>query len=136
MVAEVIGFLGGRGTVVDMTLGAGGHAEALLDAGVAGVVGVDRDPSALAVAARAARDVRRRFRLVRARFSEVDEDVVDGPVDGVLFDLGVSSMQLDDRSAASATARTDRSTCGWARRRTPTEPRTSSTSCRRRSSPT
>ena len=50
MVREVIGFLGGRGTVVDMTLGAGGHAEALLSAGVGRLVGVDRDPTALAVA--------------------------------------------------------------------------------------
>ncbi len=78
-----------------MTLGAGGHAEALLSAGVGRLVGVDRDPSALALAGERLAEFGARFQPVRARFSEVDEDVVDGPVDGVLFDLGVSSMQLD-----------------------------------------
>ena len=50
MVREVIGFLGGRGTVVDMTLGAGGHAQSLVSAGVGRLVGVDRYPTALSVA--------------------------------------------------------------------------------------
>jgi 16S rRNA (cytosine1402-N4)-methyltransferase len=95
MVREVIGFLGGRGTVVDMTLGAGGHAQALLSAGVGRLVGIDRDPSALALAGERLAEFGARFQPVRARFSEVDEEIVDGPVDGVLFDLGVSSMQLD-----------------------------------------
>jgi 16S rRNA (cytosine1402-N4)-methyltransferase len=95
MVREVIGFLGGRGTVVDMTLGAGGHAEALLSAGVGTLVGIDRDPRALALAGDRLAAFGGRFHPVRARFSEVDEDIVEGPVDGVLFDLGVSSMQLD-----------------------------------------
>jgi 16S rRNA (cytosine1402-N4)-methyltransferase len=95
MVREVIGFLGGRGTVIDMTLGAGGHAEALLSAGVGKLVGIDRDPTALAIARERLAAFGERFHPVRARFSEVDEEVADGSVDGVLFDLGVSSMQLD-----------------------------------------
>jgi 16S rRNA (cytosine1402-N4)-methyltransferase len=95
MVREVIGFLGGRGTVVDMTLGAGGHAEALLAAGVGRLVGFDRDPAALDLAGERLAVFGDRFRAVLARFSEVDGEVVDGSVDGVLFDLGVSSMQLD-----------------------------------------
>jgi 16S rRNA (cytosine1402-N4)-methyltransferase len=95
MAREVIGFLQGRRTVVDMTLGAGGHAEALLVAGVGRLVGVDRDPSALAIAGERLAPFGDRFRPVRARFSEIGEDEVDGPVDGVLYDLGVSSMQLD-----------------------------------------
>ena len=95
MVAEVTEYLAGRGTVVDMTLGAGGHAEALFGAGVGLVIGVDRDPAALAMAGERLAVLGPRFRPVRARFSEVDEEVVGGPVDGVLFDLGVSSMQLD-----------------------------------------
>jgi 16S rRNA (cytosine1402-N4)-methyltransferase len=95
MVREVIGFLGGKATVVDMTLGAGGHAESLLSAGVGRLVGIDRDPLALALAGERLAVFGERFQPVRARFSEVDEQVVDGPVDGVLFDLGVSSMQLD-----------------------------------------
>jgi 16S rRNA (cytosine1402-N4)-methyltransferase len=95
MVEEVVRLLGDAEVVVDMTLGAGGHAAALLDAGVAKVIGVDRDPTAVA----GGRDRLARFpdrvSFLRERFSEVDEDDV-GEVDGVLFDLGVSSMQLDE----------------------------------------
>jgi 16S rRNA (cytosine1402-N4)-methyltransferase len=95
MTAEVVEFLGGRRTVVDMTVGSGGHAAALLEAGVSRLVGVDRDPEALALAGGRLSAFGERVRLVAARFTEVDEDVVGGPADGVLFDLGVSSMQLD-----------------------------------------
>ena len=96
MVAEVVELLRTAEVVVDMTVGAGGHAAALLEAGVHDVVGVDRDPSALARAEAALAAYGDRVRLVRARFSEVDEDIVGGTVGGVLFDLGVSSMQLDE----------------------------------------
>ena len=85
MVREVIGFLGGRGTVVDMTLGAG----------VDRLVGVDQDPSALALAGERLAGFGGRFRSIRAHFSEIDEEAVEGTVDGILYDLGVSSMQLD-----------------------------------------
>ena len=95
MTAQVVEFLGGRRTVVDMTVGSGGHAAALLEAGVSRLVGVDRDPEALALAGGRLSAFGEQVRLVAARFSEVDEDVVGGPADGVLFDLGVSSMQLD-----------------------------------------
>jgi 16S rRNA (cytosine1402-N4)-methyltransferase len=96
MVSEVTEFLGRRETVVDMTVGAGGHAAALLEAGVRRVVGVDRDPSALAAARERLTGFGDRFREVAARFSEVDAATVGGRVDGVLYDLGVSSMQLDE----------------------------------------
>ena len=76
MTAEVIGLLAGRGTVVDMTVGSGGHAAALLEAGVSRLVGVDRDPEALALARERLSAFGDRVRLVGARFSEVDEDVV------------------------------------------------------------
>ncbi|HEY6652376.1 MAG TPA: 16S rRNA (cytosine(1402)-N(4))-methyltransferase RsmH [Actinomycetota bacterium] len=95
MTAEVVELLGGRRTVVDMTVGSGGHAAALLEAGVSRLVGVDRDPEALALAGGRLSAFGERVRLVAARFSEVDEDVVGGRADGVLFDLGISSMQLD-----------------------------------------
>ena len=93
MVNEVAGLLGGRGTVVDMTLGAGGHAEALLEAGVERVVGVDRDPSAIELASGRLARFGDRFSPVRAWFSEAP--LPDG-VDGVLYDLGLSSMQLQE----------------------------------------
>jgi len=95
MTAEVVELLGGRPFVVDMTVGAGGHAAALLDAGVERVLGVDRDPEALAVAGERLAGYGTRVRLIGARFSEIDEQAVGGLADGVLFDLGVSSMQLD-----------------------------------------
>ena len=67
MVAEVTEYLAGRGTVVDMTLGAGGHAEALFGAGVGQVIGVDRDPTALAMAGERLGAHGDRFRLEKAR---------------------------------------------------------------------
>jgi 16S rRNA (cytosine1402-N4)-methyltransferase len=95
MVAEVVELLRERPRVVDMTVGAGGHAAALLGAGVREVVGVDRDPDALAEATERLGAYGERVRLLRAPFSEIDEEAVGGTADGVLFDLGVSSMQLD-----------------------------------------
>src|SRR5437764_8132364 len=95
MVAEVVDLLKGRRSVIDMTLGAGGHSEALLSSGIPRVIGVDRDPDAIAIATDRLRRFGSRFRAVQGRFSEVEEVDVQGPVDGVLFDLGVSSMQLD-----------------------------------------
>jgi 16S rRNA (cytosine1402-N4)-methyltransferase len=92
LVDAVTGFLGGRDTVVDMTVGAGGHAEALLAHGVRHVIGVDRDPEALSIAADRLAPFGDRLRLVRSTFAGVE---IEGPVDGVLYDLGVSSMQLD-----------------------------------------
>ena len=96
MVDEVLQLLAGAKVVVDMTLGAGGHAEALLDAGVGEIVGIDRDPEALAIATERLSRFGDRVRVLRSRFSEVDEDSVGGSAGGVLFDLGVSSMQLDE----------------------------------------
>ncbi|HEX7464137.1 MAG TPA: 16S rRNA (cytosine(1402)-N(4))-methyltransferase RsmH [Actinomycetota bacterium] len=92
MTEEVTGLLGGRGTVVDMTLGAGGHAEALLESGVGRVVGIDRDPQAIELAGRRLGRFAERFVGVEARFSEMPQE---GRFDGVLYDLGVSSMQLE-----------------------------------------
>jgi 16S rRNA (cytosine1402-N4)-methyltransferase len=92
MVADVIRFLGGRGTVVDMTLGAGGHAEALLESGVERVVGLDRDPDAIRIASQRLERFGERFTAVLTRFSQMP---AEDRVDGVLYDLGVSSMQLE-----------------------------------------
>jgi 16S rRNA (cytosine1402-N4)-methyltransferase len=98
MVAEVVRFLvedaPNHGTVVDMTLGAGGHTSALLDAGVDRVIGIDRDPDALTLAGDTLAPYGDRFRSVRSTFDAVDAEMTGGPVDGFLFDLGVSSMQL------------------------------------------
>jgi 16S rRNA (cytosine1402-N4)-methyltransferase len=96
MVDDVMRFLGGRRRVLDMTLGAGGHAEALLRCGADPLIGVDRDPAALALAVERLSGFGDRFRPVPARFADVRSATIGGPVDGVLYDLGVSSMQLDE----------------------------------------
>ena len=79
---------------LDGTFGAGGYARALLDAGAATVTGVDRDPLALEMAAAWAGDYGGRLRLVAGNFSALDS-YCDDLLDGVVLDLGVSSMQLD-----------------------------------------
>ncbi len=98
MLAEVVDVMRPvpPGPVVDATLGAGGHAAALLDAlPDHTLVGVDRDDQALAIAGENLARFADRVVLRRANFDQLGE-VVDGLVSGVLFDLGVSSMQLDD----------------------------------------
>jgi len=95
---EIVELMRGADTVIDMTVGAGGHAEALLEAGVGRVVGVDRDPEALGLAAERLARFGDRFVPVRARFSEVPriaEEASIRAVEGTLFDLGVSSLHLD-----------------------------------------
>jgi 16S rRNA (cytosine1402-N4)-methyltransferase len=98
LVAEVVELLSGAHRVMDLTVGSGGHAEALLDAGVERVIGVDRDPQALGAAGERLARFGDRFARVRARFSEVSRIAAEAEVravDGVLYDLGVSSLHLD-----------------------------------------
>ena len=92
MVREVVELLGGRSLVLDLTLGAGGHAEALLEAGVERVIGVDRDPAAIEIASSRLARFGERFEGRSARFSDVP---AEDRVEGILYDLGLSSMQLD-----------------------------------------
>ena len=82
------------GRWIDATFGAGGYSAALLDAGADEVIGIDRDPSVFDLARPLADRWGPRLRLVRTTFSNLDA-VAGGPVDGVVMDLGVSSMQLD-----------------------------------------
>ncbi|MBL9050585.1 MAG: 16S rRNA (cytosine(1402)-N(4))-methyltransferase RsmH [Tabrizicola sp.] len=82
------------GVWLDGTLGAGGYTRELLKAGAAKVIGVDRDPLALQMAADWAGEYGDRLRLVAGTFSNLDE-LAGEPLDGVVLDLGVSSMQLD-----------------------------------------
>jgi 16S rRNA (cytosine1402-N4)-methyltransferase len=100
MVAEVIEHLApSRGGVfIDCTLGLGGHARALLEHGASRLIGFDRDPAALEQARAALSEFGDRVELVHGDYRGIDE-LLDargiGNVDGVLADLGVSSMQLD-----------------------------------------
>lgn len=92
---------GSGATLVDATLGAGGHAERFLSqfAGLR-LIGLDRDPDALRIAGERLAPFGDRVTLVRTRYDGIDDAVTAtcGPgvhVDAILFDLGVSSMQLD-----------------------------------------
>jgi 16S rRNA (cytosine1402-N4)-methyltransferase len=86
--------------LVDCTLGMGGHTEAVLEQlPAARVVGIDRDPEAIVRASRRLARFGDRFRAVHAVYDEIGDvvaDVVGGPVQGVLMDLGVSSLQIDE----------------------------------------
>jgi 16S rRNA (cytosine1402-N4)-methyltransferase len=94
--------------VLDATVGLGGHTEALLDRFPdLRVVGLDRDPEALARCASRLAAYARRLTLVHAVYDQLPQVLADGGLErvaGVLFDLGVSSLQLDqvDRGFAYA----------------------------------
>jgi 16S rRNA (cytosine1402-N4)-methyltransferase len=94
--------------LLDATLGLGGHTEAVLTrCPEAHVVGVDRDLHALELAGERLAPFRERTTLVHAVYDEIPSVLADlgiAAVDGVLFDLGVSSMQLDVRSRGFAYA--------------------------------
>ena len=100
MVAEVLEHLepSRGGLFVDCTVGLGGHARALLEGGASRLIGLDRDPAAVAAARNALKEFGERAVVVHADYRRLDA-VLDehgaGKVDGVLADLGVSSMQLD-----------------------------------------
>lgn len=78
--------------IVDGTFGAGGYTRAILDRG-ASVVAIDRDPDAIAAGRALEREAGGRLRLIHAPFSELDSHIQTA--DGVVLDIGVSSMQLD-----------------------------------------
>jgi len=100
MTAEVLQHLRPErgGVFVDCTLGLGGHARALLEAGATRLIGLDRDRHALARAEETLSPWRERIDLVHSDYRALDE-VLDARhiavVDGALADLGVSSMQFD-----------------------------------------
>jgi 16S rRNA (cytosine1402-N4)-methyltransferase len=100
MPAEVLQFLkpDSGGLFVDCTVGLGGHARLVLDAGAARLIGLDRDLDALARAREALDPFGDRVELVHADYRSIEE-VLDSrgiaTIDGALADLGVSSMQFD-----------------------------------------
>jgi len=99
LVSEVVELLKGSERVLDGTLGGGGHAEALLEAGVQTVVGVDRDPEAVAAALvrLGTYAAQRRFFAFEANYSELGQvrSLERARFHGILLDLGVSSRQID-----------------------------------------
>jgi 16S rRNA (cytosine1402-N4)-methyltransferase len=101
MVDEVVELLKATppGVVVDATVGGAGHARALLDAAPhLSVVGLDQDPDAVRAATDALRPYGDRARVIAGRFDQLEQRLDDlgaGSLSGALFDLGVSSPQLD-----------------------------------------
>jgi 16S rRNA (cytosine1402-N4)-methyltransferase len=81
--------------IVDGTFGAGGYSRALLEAG-ASVVAIDRDPNVLPFVDALRAEFPLRFTFVPGAFSALDTLAAGEPVDGVVLDIGVSSMQLDE----------------------------------------
>jgi 16S rRNA (cytosine1402-N4)-methyltransferase len=100
MLTEVLAALAPKAgeVVVDGTLGAGGYTCAILEAACCRVIAVDRDPDAVASARALEKRFPGRLHVVLGRFADIEsiaEDQGARAIDGVTFDLGVSSMQLD-----------------------------------------
>ena len=86
------------GVFVDCTVGLGGHTRQLLEGGASRVVGLDRDPAAVAAAREALSQWSARIELLHADYRNLAQELDSrgiGEVDGMLADLGVSSMQLE-----------------------------------------
>jgi 16S rRNA (cytosine1402-N4)-methyltransferase len=100
MTREVLAFLQPEkgGVFLDCTVGLGGHARAMLEAGATRVIGLDRDPAALAIASQALAGFGDRVELVHSDYRSF-ESVLDArgirAIDGALADLGMSSYQLE-----------------------------------------
>jgi len=84
---------------IDGTFGAGGYTRAILEAADCSVLALDRDPSAILGSQSLQQEFGERLTVVESRFSELDEAAREqgvAPVDGIVLDIGVSSMQLDE----------------------------------------
>ena len=97
MLPEVLSALSMRNgeTCVDGTFGNGGYSEAILTSAECSVIGLDRDPNVEPRAMELKSDWSGKFQLIQTPFSKMDELGLE-PVDAVVLDIGVSSMQLDE----------------------------------------
>ncbi|MBT4769966.1 MAG: 16S rRNA (cytosine(1402)-N(4))-methyltransferase RsmH [Rhodospirillaceae bacterium] len=100
MLTQVIDALAPKdgGIYIDGTFGAGGYSRALLEAAECTVWGIDRDPNAIAGGSALAQRHKGRLNLVMGRFGDMDRILSEKgvkAVDGITFDFGVSSMQID-----------------------------------------
>ena len=98
MLAEVLAALAPQdaGVYVDGTFGAGGYTRGILAAASCKVIAIDRDPSAIAAGAALVASSHDRLQLVESTFGEMASLVGDQKVQGVVLDIGVSSMQIDE----------------------------------------
>lgn len=99
MVDEILQAFDGKHEIVDMTFGAGGHSRALLQADASRIVyAIDQDPHTEPFVSRLQQEFPRRVNFVLGNFSNMVQSLKElgiERVDGVLMDIGVSSMQLD-----------------------------------------
>jgi hypothetical protein len=121
LLQEVIGFLRPNrddGTLVDATVGLGGHAAGLLTRYPrARLVAIDRDPKALEMARDRLRQFEKRVTFIQGRHEKLFDILKQSNVasaSGILADLGVSSLQLDDPSRGFSFRHDRRSTCAGA----------------------
>ncbi len=105
MLKEVIWWLNIRegGVYLDCTVGAGGHSRAILDEmrGKVRIIGIDRDEEALKIASQELREYKKQATLIKANFKELPQILKEenvGLLDGIMYDLGLSSMQLDSQT--------------------------------------
>jgi len=98
LLQPILDYLTPAQRVIDGTLGAGGHTRALLDAGVEEVLSLDLDPMALELARAILQAYGERVHIVHASYGDMVSEAHQigwDQVDGILLDVGVSSMQLD-----------------------------------------
>jgi len=100
LLAEVLASLKPKAgeTYIDGTFGAGGYTRAILEAAPCQVLALDRDPSAIIGGQPLKQEFGERLTLIESRFSDLEEAAREQgvvPVDGVVLDIGVSSMQID-----------------------------------------
>ncbi|MEM7471359.1 MAG: 16S rRNA (cytosine(1402)-N(4))-methyltransferase RsmH [Pseudomonadota bacterium] len=96
LIDAILDHVSPKGIWLDGTFGAGGYSRAFLDAGTETMIGIDRDPMVFEMAQSWAGEYGARLKLVEGTFSDLDALAADLlPIDGVVLDLGVSSMQLD-----------------------------------------
>ncbi len=98
MLPEVLSALAPRdgGLYVDGTFGAGGYSRAVLAAADCRVIAIDRDPSAIRAGQAAVSEFAPRLSLREGRFADMEALVGEERVDGIVLDIGVSSMQIDE----------------------------------------
>ena len=89
----------GGGVYLDCTFGGGGHTRLILEAADTSVVALDQDPQAIERADQFTQEFGGRFQFRRMNFANL-ENLEEGPFDGILFDFGVSSFQLDQLDRA------------------------------------
>ena len=97
MLSEIIKFSSPEkgGTFVDCTFGGGNYSKAILKFPNTKVIGIDRDTSVISIAEKLKKKFKNRFDFYRLRFSQIDK-VLNNQVDTIIFDLGLSSLQLND----------------------------------------